>query len=535
MPRIAALKLGICQERLRITCKRRQVMSDHKQKNIILYGPPGTGKTYAAIRRAVNICDNSILDKENEIRDAYRRLVDEGQIRFVTFHQSMSYEEFIEGLRPETEKVNSENDTAQGFRLKNVPGIFKCFAQEATENVKQSKRNEPIHTKRNIFKISIGSNNNPKDKNLFREAINNDCAMIDVEDIDFSDESYSDTKKIASEIRNKSQKDPGGKAGIVHRFRNVAKKGDIVVASQGNRRFRAIGILTGDYEYHPRKASGYSHRRSVKWYWSTFEQGLRVDEVYEKNFIQNAMYKLDYDAVIISKIRELTELDIVSEEILLQKFVLIIDEINRANISKVFGEVITLMEPDKREGEVNEIKVILPYSNDEFGVPSNLYIIGTMNTADRSIANIDTALRRRFKFEEMMPKPEDLGKIEGIDLNSVLEVINERIECLYDREHQVGHAYFLSCRSKEDIDETMRYKVIPLLADYFFDDWSKIATVLGDHDIKDGEETSGGFLKRSTIRAPSSFEGGDETTSVRWKVRSKDEGFTYNKLVRKSY
>jgi 5-methylcytosine-specific restriction protein B len=168
-----------------------------------------------------------------------------------------------------------------------------------------------------------------------------------------------------------------------------------------------------------------------------------------------------------------------------QNYVLIIDEINRGNISKIFGELITLIEPSKRQGGADELIVILPYTQEPFFVPDNLYIIGTMNTADRSLALMDTALRRRFDFVEMPPKPELLEGliVQNINIRKLLETMNQRIEVLYDREHTLGHAFFMSLSTVSSINELaniFQYKIIPLLQEYFFEDWEKIRVVLGD-------------------------------------------------------
>lgn len=213
-----------------------------------------------------------------------------------------------------------------------------------------------------------------------------------------------------------------------------------------------------------------------------------------------------------------------------EEHVLIIDEINRANVSKVFGELITLIEPDKRKGMANAVSLRLPYSQEEFSVPANLHIVGTMNTADRSIALLDTAIRRRFRFRELAPdtqtKAFQMSVVEtGIPLDAVLDAMNDRIEFLIDREHRIGHAFFIGCKTRADVDEVMSDKVIPLLQEYFFEDWSRVAAVLGETKGK-----GGCFLACRKLKDPTGQDGEERES---WSVLDHFAADAYARLIKK--
>lgn len=485
--------------------------------NLILYGPPGTGKTYATAREAVLLCNNSSAPaSREELMAEYAVLAAAGRIEFVTFHQSYSYEEFIEGLRP----VHGESGSP-GFSLAPEMGIFRRIARRAETSTGPGIGSVSIEG-RQVFKMSIGEAFNPEEAHLFEEALAGGFTLLGYVDIDFSDSRFESREAIIQACREKepSEPEPTALSARVQgpfTFRNGMQKGDVVVVSKGNKLFRAIGVVTGGYEYAPRADGTYSHRRSIDWLWHD-QAGVPVEEIYARGFSQKGIYILTPEELNIPALERYIASQRQSAGGTPEQFVLIIDEINRANISKVFGELITLLEADKRLGAENEIRIRLPYSRELFGIPANLHIVGTMNTADRSIALLDTALRRRFKFRELMPDPNaltDASAASGIDLGALLSGMNQRIEYLFDREHQIGHAYFMKCQSRSDVDEVMRDRVIPLLSEYFYDDWAKVAMVLGDSD------GAGHFLERNALKSPSGFDADDGTEPrYRWIVKS---------------
>jgi 5-methylcytosine-specific restriction protein B len=489
-----------------------------KPTNLILYGPPGSGKTYATATEAVRLCGEAGPEDREALMAIYRRLSDAGRIEFVTFHQSFAYEDFVEGLRP----AQASDEGAAGFELRPEPGVFRRIARRAETSTGPGDVGFSIGG-RQVFKMSIGEAANPDDAYMFEDAIAGGYTLLGYDDIDWSDDRFASRAAIIEAVMESGTKQGGkpnamsGRVQMPFIFRNWVKRGDIIVVSKGNSLFRAIGEVAGDYEFAPREGGDYGHRRAVRWLWVD-RTGVPVSEIYTRGFTQKAIYLL-YDADL--------NLPALERYIASQQdagtgapepFVLIIDEINRANISKVFGELITLLEPDKRLGQPNALTVRLPYSGDMFGVPANLHILGTMNTADRSIALLDTALRRRFEFRELMPDASLLKPVDGIDLTSLLTAINERIEYLFDREHQVGHAYFMGCQTRAGVDEVMRHKVIPLLAEYFYEDWAKVAAVLGDGDDGEGNR-EGRFIDRRQLKAPKGTDAEDSAPRYRWVLR----------------
>ncbi|MCF4101037.1 AAA family ATPase [Gillisia sp. M10.2A] len=409
--------------------------------NCILYGPPGTGKTYKTKEIAVKIGNPDFdvppnyndLKKRKMIVDEYDRLFQEGQIVFTTFHQSFSYEDFVEGIKPKT-----TDDKKVIYDIS--PGIFKRICERAKDNWLEYSSGESV-------------------------------------DLSF-DEAFRNLKDEWEE--NENLKFP--------------------LKTEG-KDYKIIGFTDSSIQF--KKASGgTSHTLSI----STLR-----DAYYRKREIKSTGVGIYYPG-ILNKLKTYGSRTIGINRPSLEKFVLVIDEINRGNVSGIFGELITLLEEDKRLGENEEIIVELPYSKEPFSVPPNVYIIGTMNTADRSVESLDTALRRRFAFEEVMPLPELLENIEfeQFNLSHLLKVINGRIEALLDRDHTIGHSYFIGIQSGDAVALRLAFenKIIPLLQEYFYHDYEKIALILGEGFIEHRESNVrfANFNKVDQPEINSSFE-----------------------------
>lgn len=398
--------------------------------NQILYGPPGTGKTYHTIDKALEILGEN-LESRDEKKAKFDEYVRKGQIVFTTFHQSYGYEEFVEGIKPIID--NDENSQEVKYDVKD--GIFKELCDKSLKNYILSMQNEnEIDLDKLIFE--------------FANYINQDFLNKGNE---FPLENKVSIKKILLNFKDE--------------YRSFSLGGSIKSPQS-----LTIDIIKRDY-------LNFKNKKILSF------KDIKPKYDSQSDYHGNAIYYF----MFYNKLKEFENIQNEKFKIkkeILKSYIIIIDEINRGNVSKIFGELITLIEPSKRIGEKEELKVTLPYSGEKFGVPKNVYIIGTMNTADRSITSLDTALRRRFEFVEMMP---DVSKLsmdcEGINLQELLKAINTRIEYLLDREKTIGHAFFVSVENLEDLKKVFQNKIIPLLQEYFYNDYALINAVLNDNDM----------------------------------------------------
>ncbi|MFA0569350.1 AAA family ATPase [Vibrio gallaecicus] len=460
--------------------------------NQILFGPPGTGKTYHTIEAAVKAVEPAFKwQSRSELKAEYERLIGEKRIRFVTFHQSYGYEEFVEGLKAVTTPDNQ-------ISYKVADGIFKSICEAAS--VSELNMDSEINSSGKVWKLSIEGAHRNASKTYCLE---NNLAAI----------GWGDTGDLSIDTRNDYFHAEGkNNQNSLNYFSQDMVEGDLVVCIDSKTSVEAIGVITGPYRYVEEglpSRHDYNHQLPINW----FAKGFSVDfkELNDnKQFNLPTCYPLSRLSVsdVLSHLKahgvtvESEPLALTSSEN--PKYALIIDEINRGNISKIFGELITLIEPSKRKGASEALSLMLPYSGKLLSVPDNLHIIGTMNTADRSLAMMDTALRRRFDFKEMMPQPElfEGRKVKGIDLSELLKKLNKRIEVLYDREHTLGHAFLFPVYNEKDdekafveLQNAFKNKIIPLLEEYFYEDWNKIRLVLGD-SLKSDESESLRFLAK---------------------------------------
>ena len=444
-------------------------------KNTILYGPPGTGKTYNTVMYAVAIIENKKLEdikRENytKVIDRYNKYKEDGVIEFTTFHQSYGYEEFIEGIKP---VIHSDEEDETDIQYEVVSGLFKKFCDIAGKPIlRKEKCDIGINESPTIWKISL--------EGLGENSTRTECMRNNHIRIGYDE--------YGREITNLSKGDAG--RNILNYFINDMSIGDIVMSCYDCNTVDAIGVVTGEYEWHDEYAE-YKRLRKVNW----IVKGIKENIIKINNgsrLSNPTVYKLRMDLSDVMEIIEKYSNNTIEVEEKKKNHIFIIDEINRGNISKIFGELITLIEPTKRIGQAEGQKVKLPYSQKLFGVPNNVYLIGTMNTADRSIATIDTALRRRFNFKEMLPDSEVLDGIyvEDVSVKDIFIKMNKRITVLFDREHTLGHAYFLPLKDAPTIEtlaNIFENSIIPLLQEYFYEDYEKIRLVLGDNQ-KDTED-----------------------------------------------
>ena len=438
-----------------------------KRKNIILQGAPGTGKTYRIPELVVRLCEPE-FDANNathkELMSVYDRLKEEKRVMFTTFHQSMDYEDWLEGLRPVL-----ENDQV---RYKIEPGIFKRLCTEA-ERPLSAKKDVNISDEAIVWKVSLsGTGDNP---------VRRDCMKNGYIRIGWDGYGENITEETDWSIHNGEGKT------ILNAFINTMKVGDIVMSCYSSRTIDAIGIVTGEYEWHD-NFEHYKRVRRVKW----LVKGINEDIVKlndDKTMTLGTVYRLN--AITLDKVKSLLDKYEASKTLIdnNKPYVIVIDEFNRGNVSKIFGELITLLEPDKRKGMRNAESVLLPYSKKEFYIPSNVFLVATMNTADRSLDTIDYAIRRRFAFITVKPQEIDDDNFNSELFREVSSLFisnyDEYAESGFDdtikllpaetlsEEYRpedvwIGHSYFIM-DGEYALQDRLLFEIIPLLEEYIRD------------------------------------------------------------------
>lgn len=442
-----------------------------RRKNVVLYGAPGTGKTYDVPEFAVRLCDPSFMvtdPSREEIVSRYNQLKTEKRIAFTTFHQSLDYEDWIEGLRP---VVNENNQVTYEIES----GIFKKLCEEAERPVVKDKQ-VGIADNAVVWKVSLaGTGDNP---------VRSDCMKNSYIRIGW--DGYG---PVISDETDWSIYNGEGKQ-ILDAYINKMKIGDIVMSCYSSQTIDAIGVVAGEYEFED-KFPNYKRVRRVNWLVKNINENI-VEMNDGKTMVESSVYRLN--SITLNDVKSILEKYDTSSKMEEndKTYVMVIDELNRGNVSKVFGELITLLEADKRKGRINAESVVLPYSKKGFHIPNNVYLIATMNTADRSLGSLDYAIRRRFAFiaekpfglevdgfnEELFElvsslfvKNFDEYKESGWDLTMKLEPADTLSEEYKPEDVWIGHSYFLM-QDEEGEDNTsnrLLYEIIPLLEEYVRD------------------------------------------------------------------
>ena len=442
-----------------------------RRKNIVLYGAPGTGKTYDVPELAVRLCDPSFMAAEpsrEEIVSRYNQLKTEKRIAFTTFHQSLDYEDWIEGLRP----VVNENSQVT-YEIES--GIFKKLCEEAERPVVKDKQ-VGISDNAVVWKVSLAGTG---DNDVRRECMENNHIRI----------GWDGYGPVISDETDWSVYNGEGKQ-ILDAYINKMKIGDIVMSCYSSQTIDAIGVVVGDYEFED-KFPNYKRVRRVNWLVKNINENI-VEMNDGKTMTLGTVYRLN--SITLDNVKSILEKYDTSSKMEEndKAYVMVIDELNRGNVSKVFGELITLLEADKRKGRINAESVVLPYSKKGFHIPNNVYLIATMNTADRSLGSLDYAIRRRFAFiaekpfglevdgfdEDLFEKVSSLFvknfddyKESGWDQTMKLEPADTLSEEYKPEDVWIGHSYFIM-QDEEGEDNTsdrLLYEIIPLLEEYVRD------------------------------------------------------------------
>ena len=442
-----------------------------RRKNIVLYGAPGTGKTYDVPELAVRLCDPAFMATDpsrEEIVSRYNQLKTEKRIAFTTFHQSLDYEDWIEGLRP----VVNENSQVT-YEIES--GIFKKLCEEAERPVVKDKQ-VGIADNAVVWKVSLQGTG---DNDVRRECMENNHIRI----------GWDGYGPVISDETDWSVYNGEGKQ-ILDAYINKMKVGDIVMSCYSSQTIDAIGVVVGDYEFED-KFPNYKRVRRVNWLVKNINENI-VEMNDGKTMTLGTVYRLN--SITLDNVKSILEKYDTSSKMEEndKAYVMVIDELNRGNVSKVFGELITLLEADKRKGRINAESVVLPYSNKAFHIPNNVYLIATMNTADRSLGSLDYAIRRRFAFiaekpfgldvegfdEDLFEKVSrlfvknfDEYKESGWDQTMKLEPADTLSEEYKPEDVWIGHSYFLM-QDEEGEDNTsnrLLYEIIPLLEEYVRD------------------------------------------------------------------